>query len=177
MRIASKEEFLALSRQGRCGNVLRSWDRTRDIPPEVHWLGIRSRENASPCFVAEVARKHLEREIRRLATDRERLYFQEIPAPGSERVANLEAMPCEGGLYIHLETQATLPVRGIRERTRPWQGAAGRVMLRAAVGEESYETLCELWDKYPDHIIEATQFSRACGMYEDHLVVWEIRIY
>lgn len=179
MKITTKGQFAALSQAGLLGNFLRTWKYVDDIPSGVPWLTIQSTIPASPNFLPVVSMFSLAHELdsfRRAGVPEETIYFREIPDPQSRRVANIEVMlDAQYGMYLHLEPETTNPVRGIRERTEPLYGARARVILKAVVGEESYETLYDLWEHYPTAIIEATHFSRPCGVFKKNLVVWEVR--
>jgi len=179
MQITTKAEFNALSQAGLLGNFLRTWKYVDDIPGDVPWLTIQSTVPASQNFVPVVSMFSLARELDKLCSagvPEDTVYFREIPDPHARRVANIEVMLDDRcGMYLHLEPETTNPVRGIRERTQPLYGVNARVILRAVIGEESYETLYDLWEHYPTAVIEATHFSRSCGVYDKNLVIWEVR--
>lgn len=179
MQIKTKTQFNLLSQAGLLGNFLRTWKSVDDVPEDVPWLTIQSTLPASPNFVPVVFQFSLTQEVNRLreaGVSPETIYYREIPHPDAGRVANIEVMLDDRcGMYLHLEPNTTNPVRGIRERTRPLYGAAARVVLKDVIGEESYEQLYALWEHYPNAVIEATQFSIACGVYGQNLVVWEVR--
>jgi len=179
MKITTKAQFGKLSQAGLLGNFLRTWKYVDDIPGDVPWLTIQSTITASPNFVSVVSKFSLARELdalKQAGVPEETVYFREIPDPQARRVANIEVMLDDlCGMYLHLEPETVNPVRGIRERTSPLYGASARVTLKAVIGEESYETLYDLWEHYPTAVIEATQFSRSCGVYDKNLVIWEVR--
>ena len=179
MKITTKAEFNALSQAGLLGNFLRTWKYVDDIPSDVPWLTIQSTVPASPNFIPVVSQFSLTRELDKLrlsGVPEETVYFREIPDPAATRVANIEVMLDDRcGMYLHIEPDTLNPVRGIRDRTKPVYGAAARVILKAVIGEESYETLYDLWEHYPTAVIEATHFSRSCGRLDKNLVIWEVR--
>lgn len=179
MRITTKSQFATLSQAGLLGNYLRTWKYVDDIPGDIPWLTIQSTVAASPNFVPVVSKFSLARELdrlRRANVPEETVYFREIPDPQAHRVANIEVMidACRD-MYLHLEPATTNPVRGIRERTKPLYGPRARVILKSVIGEESYEALYDLWERFPTAIIEATHFSRPCGVFRQNLVIWEVR--
>lgn len=180
MTIPTKARFASLSQAGVLGNYLRTWpSMTEALASNVPWLTIQGTTPASEYFVPVVRRDDLIKTVCGLwdrgATEAD-IYYREIPDPQARRVANIEVMLDDScGMYLHLETETTNPVRGIRERTKPLYGPGARLMLKAVIGEQSYETLYALWENYPTAIIEATQFSRSCGVFGQNLVVWEVR--
>jgi hypothetical protein len=180
--IATKGEFNALSRAGRLGNYLRSWDTPAAVEASGYrgFLTIRSRTPSSRWFVAEVHYLDLERVLGKIARcggpDASAFYFQEVPAPGTRRIANLEAMLTERGVFLYFERDTMNPVRGIRERGSCVDGGLrAQAVLRSLLSPGSYDTLQEIWSEHPTSIIEATEWAAPCGAFHQPLTVWEVR--
>ncbi len=183
--IKTKAEFMSLSNRGRLGNYLRSWDTAEQAIADGYqgFITIRARAKQSPWFVPVVG---INPACWRLAFNEIRdkggpgpaeFYVQEIPAPGTLRVMNLEAHLTERGLEMTYEGYTTNPLRGIHGRGRPIAGLAAVIMLKAMVTNASWEMLGEIWDEHPTSIIEATEFSTPVGALHQRLVIWEVRDY
>lgn len=175
MKIISKQHYLALAAAGQLGNTLRMWPTVAaalEATPAAVWLTVRSTTAAKGTFISCVHRNHLPRDTKGLQD----VYYQEVPDPDSKRIANIEAWLTPGAdMWLYLEPNTVLPVRGIRERLQPVCGAHARVRLHATIGEEGYQDLYDLWDKYPTATIEASCFNRVCGTLQRNLVIWEVR--
>jgi hypothetical protein len=180
--IRTKAEFNALSRAGRLGNYLRSWDTSAAVEDSGYreFLTIRSRVPSSRWFVPVVHYSDLQNTIDVLAFRGAppvgAFYFQEIPDPDTRRVANIEAMLTERGVFLFFERDTIAPVRGIRERgTRVDGGLRAQTVLRSVLSPGSYDTLQEIWSEHPTSIIEATEWAAPCGAFHQPLTVWEVR--
>ncbi|MCL5742979.1 MAG: hypothetical protein M1541_03485 [Acidobacteria bacterium] len=180
--IATKGEFNALSRAGHLGNFLRSWD-TPELVAEAEYRGfltIRSRVPSSRWFVPVVHYSDLRNTLDVLAwrggPSAAGFYFQEIPDPNTRRIANIEAMLTERGVFLYFERDTTSPVRGIRERGACLNGGLrAQAVLRTLLSPDSYDTLHEIWSQHPTSIIEATEWAAPCGAFHQPLTVWEVR--
>lgn len=180
-----KTEMTRLLETGCYGNYLKTWQTLHDLTMSGYtgWLTIRAREKGSPWFVSEVhSGEPLSMALQAIrlrgGPAQEAFYFQQVPNPGAHRVMNLE-----GGydsidtfeLDLVIETDVTTPVRGIRERGRRVKGAVAWATLRSRLHPGSVDDLISLWESYPDAIIEATEFSSPCGVFNRPLVIWELR--
>lgn len=199
MRIASKEEFNRLSQAGQLGNFLRTWDALADVEQANYygWLTIQSKDKQSPHFIPWVTNglaafgkwsgyqtaRQGAAALMRNGAKRESMYFREVPGPNAARILQFEAMlsptwPGAGtGVDLCYETGSTEPLRGIRERGKSAYGLMAQTVLRTLLHPTSYDTLQDIWERYPTAIIEATEFSEPCGVFSQRLVVWEVRDY
>lgn len=184
MRIKTKDQFQQLSRAGLLGNFLRQWDTLLDLTMSDYsgWLTIRARAKQSEWFIAAVesgmVRDALRNILLRGGPPASAFFFQEIPEPGTPRMANIEAMrDAHRHTICYIENDTTEPVRGIRDRCLPVYGAAALMQLRRFLSPTSYDDLQAIWDQYPDAIIEATEFAVPVGVFHRPLVIWEARDY
>src|SRR5690242_15816715 len=175
-----------LSDLGLLGNALRTWHRIEALrkDPYCGYITIRARDKQSRWFVpvchsdweiySSAGGKHYftyGQELQRIwedgGPDSSAFYFQEIPHPGSIRVANIEVGRIDFAPYFglagYIERYTTEPVRGIRERNRELTGLALSKTLEHVLRPESIEELYGIWDRYPEAIIEATEFSHRVG--------------
>jgi hypothetical protein len=187
MKLKSKAEFVKAAAQGLCGNVLKQFNTLRELD-DWQWskdvvCTARAREKWNTgLFIPEVDFSHIGGDpsfIMRMAYpkhDWAACYFQEVPL--IDRVLNFELgqgihyplrygaiPPVHNNLRLDLDTHGT-------ERT-----GAGYHLWLADVLEGEYEHLREIWELYPDAIIEATMFSKPCGTLNRKLVIWEVRDY
>lgn len=185
--VRSKEEFRKLSERGLLGNYLRSWRSVDDFldygfldyGQVCEWLTIRNLIPGATGFSAVVHRNSIHATIALMVATgsrKEDLYFQEIPAPRLRRNWNIEAILTTRGVSLFYEQNTTQPVRGIRERGAYADGLKAQAVLRS-MEPESYDTLMEIWETYPEAVIEATEFSEQVGALGRQLVVWEVRCY
>lgn len=204
MKITTKEDFTRLSQRGLLGNYLRSWATLQDLEASGYrgWVTIRSRDKQSPHFVPWAFVGLLDRGMfvdkewitfpstynaRRDLLDKgaklEGLYFQEVPSPVAHRPIQFEALPgpqWQGagfGIELFYETATNNPLRDIRERCKTADGVTAQSLLRYCLDPCGYDTLMDIWDRYPTATIEATQFSEPTGAFHQRLVVWEVRDY
>jgi len=194
-RISDKCEFNRLSQAGWLGNFLRIFDTLGEVHDAGYrgWLIIRSHVKQSPHFVpwvscnmqAPTGYPTLEEAVDRLLgedADSRMMYFSEVPAPAARRVIQFEAMLAPtwqgsswGGVDLFYELDSTLPVRGIRERCLTAGGLKAQQILRTLLRPSSYDTLMDIWERFPTAMIEATEFSEPVGEFRQHLVLWEVR--
>lgn len=114
------------------------------------------------------------------------VYFQEVPPPDTGRIINLEAArtPFKGhldpagrnqaGLYVRYSLFSPLNLRhDLEQNGQDAEGVAAHVILRDFL-QEDVDVLWDIWDRYPDAVIEATRFSVPVGAQDSKLVLWEV---
>jgi len=186
MKIATKEQFLALSKAGRLSNSLRSWDTLSELRASGYSGYITIRESATQgrwfVPVAHVVGLghtksiswHLRDAHKLGAPSANAFYFTEIPVPGAHRNLNIEAMLSPAGVSLFFERDTINPVRGIRDRGTFAEGLRAQAVLEL-LSPASYEMLQAIWEECPDSVIEATEFAEPVGVLDRQLVVWEVR--
>lgn len=55
-------------------------------------------------------------------------------------------------------------------------GLTALLILKQYLDESSYDTIMELFDTYPDSIIEFTSYKGFHGVYNHNTVIWEVRV-
>lgn len=107
------------------------------------------------------------------------VYFQEIPAPETARMVNLEAGFLHGtGLNVKYALNDPTNLRhSLEQRGVEATGLDAFLVLYEHVPAEDLDTMRELWDLYPGAIIEASVFSRAVGIQNRQTIFWEVRNY
>jgi len=136
--VKSKADYLALSRVGRLGNYLRSWNTLAEVEASGYqgYLTIRTKVPGSPHFVPVTVspKRDLARLMRQGARPGD-LYYQQIPDPAARRVIQFEAMLDEQHATLYYELDTINPLRGIRERGSMVRGAAAAAILRSYLWE------------------------------------------
>ena len=161
------------------------------------WVTVRSNQADSPCFIPSIRATEA---FQRFPLDAP-VYFQELPhQPGCDgvgcdgcgRLISFEARWLPGavalkpepwrqtlaaGLHLKYAHHPSLNLRHDLERNgRELVGQQAMFYLRDWLAED-YEVLEQIWDLYPDAVIEATRFSVPAGVLESRLVIWEVRDY
>ena len=81
------------------------------------------------------------------------------------------------GLHLRYTTGDARNLRhSLDERGKDVHGAQAARVLRELAGSDA-DTLHELWDRYPDAVIEASVFGCSVGHLRKPLIIWEVRDY
>lgn len=201
MTIPDKGAFKRLSSAGLLGNTFRQWDTLQGVRDAGYngWLTVRARRASdSKLFIPvihtmDVAHRQMGVGDWHLYTRRPRtpvlpfrphcaladVYLQECPAPDTQRIVNLEAaispVPGNGGLYVRYAPNDPTNLRHSLERNgQDAEGLTAWHVLQHYLQEDA-EVLYDIWDLYPDAVIEASRFSRAVGTLNSKLIIWEVR--
>ncbi len=176
MKIRDKDEYRRLSAAGMLGNTFRSWPTAAVCRAEYNgWVTVRALEASNKAlFIPEI-------HINRIKSINRGAYLQEVPPPGTHRVANLEAGYIGGvsdpGLHVRYTTGNARNLRhDLDEAGRDVRGAVAARVLREVAGPD-VEDLYNLWDRYPDAVVEASVFGCRVGVENKPLIVWEVRDY
>lgn len=176
--IPDKKTFLNLSRSGKLGNYLRIWDNYKDVYKEKDsfFVTVRSRLIQSSFFIPVVPKQQVTivAALIEKSIGLNSVYFQEIPNPDIQRTFNLEGMWDNYGLYLTYERETTEPLRGIRERGISAKGLKAHAVMNM-LRPSSKEMLENIWENYPTAIIEASEFAFPVGIFQQHMIIWEVR--
>ena len=190
MNIPDKSTYLKLAAAGLLGNTLRTWGTVDGaLAAGARRLTIRGKGRASKFFVPSLFAHEAHSVLRKLVArgaKPENLFVQEVPhlsgctnrkCDGCGRIMNGEVMRTER--YIHL-VYGTNPALNLRKDILD-NGIA--VEMMTAVGRikwadhDCWDTLNEIWQRYPDSIIEFSVFAMPVGIFNQCTVVWECREY
>ncbi len=183
MTIPNKRTFLALSMKGRLGNrfdVYRSVDAA--LTSGVSTFYIRGPVARWPFMVPWVCARELESTVQGIEVrggKRDDMYFSEVVAKGVYRSINAEAKRDERGLTLTYGTSSHLSLRDDVARNGIMvQGLAAWFVLRRRVPPEDVDMLCEIWEEYPDCIIEFSTYpGKHVGIMKRSTIIWECRDY
>lgn len=83
-----------------------------------------------------------------------------------------------GPYVFHFSTKQYPLPKALKTDGRVVTSASSLLLLKTYLTTESYEDLMELTDRYPDHVIEFSAFSRSVGTVpgRNH-IIWEVRCY
>jgi hypothetical protein len=178
MKVPDKATFMRLSQQGLLGNALQSWARPQDLNGYKGWVTIRCKIPDSPLFVPLTQHYNVEsilEDYKKRGFESSNFYIQEVPIV--PRIMNFEVMRDTKYLYLTYGTDPSLNLRHDLERNgRRLEGLEAALLLKNKLGREM-DQLNDVWDEYPESIIEATMFSQPVGVFDRQLVLWEVRDY
>jgi hypothetical protein len=115
------------------------------------------------------------------------VYLQECPAPDTGRVINLEAMPWYTVVAIARQTRCWYVRYALNDPTNlrhsHWNrtavdayghGSAARAEV-LAICNRTLTSFMDIWDRWPDAVIEASRFSKRVGVFDSQTIIWEAR--
>ena len=187
MKIPDKGTFKRLSAALQLGNHFRAWDSLVDLEASGYRGSVTQQAmlpglSSTELFIPNISVAEVLERSRGVSG----VYWREIahqpdcPGDGCQgcgRTINLEAMRGDKGLCLRHAHHPTLNLRhDLIENGREVQGLEAVLLLRRYL-QEDFDVLQEIWDSYPDAVIEASRFSVPVGVLESKLVVWEVRDY
>jgi hypothetical protein len=100
-------------------------------------------------------------------------------APHKHNLLQGEAQLRPEGLCLYYSTAKNLPMRdALRQAPQYARGIIALGLLKWALCSNSYEWLQVLFDRYPEHVVEFSTFSRNWGNLPNYnTAFWEIRLY
>ena len=182
MRVPEKVTFKRLSGQLAFGNRLRQWDSMGDLHAAMSGSTLAESERLGPAdgFNGWVTVRSNQPGCDGVGCDGcgRLISFEARWLPGA---VALKPEPWRqtlaAGLHLKYAHHPSLNLRHDLERNgRELVGQQAMFYLRDWLAED-YEVLEQIWDLYPDAVIEATRFSVPVGVLESRLVIWEVRDY
>jgi hypothetical protein len=202
MTIRDKDTFKRLQLAGLLGNYFRMWNTVQEVRDAGYtgWLTVRARRASDRAlFIPAVHSDSIWGGIsgHKLWIAPKRgvdlwnshsamsdVYLQEIPAPDTGRVINLEAEPGMNGwkakaddsrLYVKYALNDPQNLRHSLEQN----GVVARGLQAWAVLHqylaEDIDQLYDIWDRHPDATIEASRFTSRVGVFDSRTIIWEAR--
>ena len=187
MKIPDKETFKRLSAALRLGNHFRTWDSLADLEASGYRGAVTQQAlapglSSTDLFIPNISVEEVLERSRGIPG----VYWREIAhqpnCPGNGchgcgRIINLEALRSTAGLCVRHAHHPTLNLRhDLAENGREACGLTALNLLRQYL-EEDLDVLQDIWDSYPDALIEASRFSVPVGVLGSRLIVWEVRDY
>lgn len=176
---SAKLDMLAKQQRGEFGNFL-SIVEAADVKPKS-WYTLRNKERDSPFFIPTVKGSDVRGQVQRLLSagaTQDSIYIQDIPHPDSLRLIQGEIARFP---EYHLE-YFRHPTMNLRDAMNFWMKDRVRgIMARESVlfygGQQAWDDLEELLDRFPESTVEFTVFDRPVGAFNRQLIVWECRNY
>jgi len=171
--IRDKATTIDLFRRGFYGNSIRQWDTVEELEADSFSgrVVIRGRMLGFQTVYAIEKRKAIVM-AQCFSGGLDSYYFNEyVPSP----IFNAEIMRSERGLYMYY-SNAPAPMK-IALAGAPLHafGLAAKVIVEQV--SDQAETIWELLDKFPDHVIEFSCFGQAVGTLSWRTIIWEVRFY
>jgi len=183
MKILNKKMFLDLSMKGRLGNRFSVHTSVEAaLASSAPTLYIRGPVARWPFMVPWVNAEDLESIVQGIEDRggrRADMYFSEVVPKGVYRSINAEARRDERGLTLTYGVSSQLSLRDdIAQNGITAYGLAAWFVLRRRMPPEDIDMLCEIWEEYPECIIEfSTYRGRHLGIMNRSTIVWECRDY
>ncbi len=183
MKIPNKKTFLALSMKAKLGNRFAVHATVEAaLASDVSVFYIRGPVAQWSYMVPWVKAEDLEatvRDIEDRAGLRTCMFFSEVVEKGVYRSINAEVRRDERGLTLTYGVSSNLSLRDdiVRNGVTVY-GLAAWFVLRRLVPPEDIDMLCEIWEGYPDCIIEFSTYpGKYLGIMKRSTIVWEVRSY
>lgn len=190
--LKDKDAFKRLQSAGLLGNYFRMWDTVQGVRDAGYtgWLTVRARRASDralfiPAILSEAVMQQDDWLLVRLDTpfwEQPRsiadVYLQEIPAPDTGRVINLEAMwGCSADARMHVRYALNDPTNlrhSLEQNGVDVTGLKAWAVLRHYLGPDM-DQLTDIWDRWPGAIIEASKFTKRLGVFDSRTIIWEAR--
>ncbi|MEK7187328.1 MAG: hypothetical protein AAB691_00590 [Patescibacteria group bacterium] len=183
--IKSKKVFYELWNTGILGNKSRTWDSLKEAKASTFagTVAIRYRGNrwGGPLII-NLNIHQLENELDKLTKQgwqKEDFNFSEQLSP--DRITYLingEVMRGSRGLELFYATENKLMREALGSSGRNVYGMQALEVLHLFLWPPDIESLMELLDIYPDHVVEFSGFDRKVGVLPNRrMIVWEVRLY
>lgn len=93
-------------------------------------------------------------------------------------IVNGELARLHQGWYLHWSTQKINPRKALLSpKSYHAFGIRALVRLRRMLDPQSYADLMELFEEFPDSVVEFSCFKHNLGVLERKLLIWEVRDY
>ncbi len=181
MKIKDKREFKRLSKANQLGNRFRTFPTVEAaVASGVDMFYIRGPVAQWQHMVTWVPAVHLESVVQGIEAKgpyRRDMEFVEVPHPSCYRSINAEATRDDHWLTLTYGTSLSLSLReDIEENGVTAHGLKAWHIFQQRVPPEDVEMLCEIWDRYPDSIIEfSTYLGQHVGIMRRSTIIWEVR--
>lgn len=180
-RIASKAEYYALARRHLLGNTIRQWT-WEDFQVELNpprTVGVRSLTTTSQAVQRyDLAYFDLHNHIASCAK-----WYNINPndilideqAPDHLSTLKGEVMRTERYLYMRYDQTPGLRMRQAYPTMKHMEGLSVVRMLKHYMDNDSWEMLNDMFDRYPDAMVEFSCYSVRLGRFGLNTIFWECR--
>ncbi len=179
-----KADFYEAWQKGLLGNKPRTWDSVEEAVAsgsagEVA-LRYRGTGGGGP-LVTGLHTYDLKAAVERLGVNggwREGDFNVSEVVNGVWSVINGEVTRNENGLTLRFSTVADLMRPSLAKGGHNVRGLIAKVVLETLLWPTDYDTIMDLIDEYPDHVVEFSGYDRCVGVIPGRrMIVWEVRQY
>lgn len=179
--ISNKKQMYRLLTQGQLGNTFRVWDGVDAFKRSMLFRSCYSGLFSVRCkTVGAPGDHHLGfREAVEFARCLERYDLVPIiqeSSPDSHITLQGEFMWWNDVFYLSYSTQKAY-MRTAMLDAKNVSGREAEVLLRHAMGQESWSDFVWLSMIYPEHAFEFTAYDRRVGVENKYVICWEVRAY
>lgn len=177
--IATKRQMYRAMTEGRFGNCMPVYTTLVAAMASPHdWIGVRSLNVGDPVRLYHVWRPTLQVALAaKNAHRRTDLIFSQADNPDCERKIQGELTRNHLGLHFKY-THRQEAMRIALELDSHWaSGFVAKRLLERYVDPAGIDNLKELLDKWPDHVIEFTEYAVPVGTHPATTLIWEVRRY
>jgi hypothetical protein len=182
MNIADKRGMYELYATGGFGNRPHHWGSVDEYVNSdfAGLVGIRNRLASSPfCDCRPHTRAAVIEQLmnwRRDGLDWSTVVINET-APHWIQTINAEVMRTTDGIYVRWSPVQKVMREALAELSYHWTGLRALLLLQQRCDAPSYDNLVDLLDRYPEHIVELSAFTRSVGIWNWNTIFWEVRLY
>jgi hypothetical protein len=184
MQIKTKQEFYELWNSNKLGNKLRTWNTLEDLKKNGYTglLGIRAVLVGGGPFLHGFTATGVPdayKQFKKLGVEKEDTVLCEA-APDEKVTLQGEVYRDVDGLYLFaLENNLQgLRMRDALKLAREYHGLEALILLKKHLSAASYDDIMELFDLYPDSVIEFSAYSNCLGWAQGrNTLIWEVRNY
>lgn len=179
----AKIDMLEAQDRGEFGNFLAIYP-----GPTVHneldpdgWYTIQNKERDSPYFVPVVRGRDIWKTVQdlvRRGAGLPTIYIRDIPPPDTRRLlqGEIHRLP---DYEMDFSTHPTVNLRDAL--SLHWTGFCRGIMVKNIIlgyaGQEAWDDLEAVLEKFPDRVVEFTVFAVPVGVFHRQTVIWEARNY
>lgn len=178
MKILSKAEYFRLAKTLVLGNQIAQWpgeDFYRDPPKNLTCVAVRGLTPDSRKYQAYDLT--VPRALSLLQRHGARNFLVDEQAPDHLSTVKGEIMRDERIVYMRYDQTPGLRMRQAYPIMRHTWGLQALSLVRTQMDQPSWEQLHQLWDDYPDSIIEFSCYSIRVGILRLNTIFWEVRNY
>lgn len=172
MIINTKTKMYRNLKTGKLGNALKIYNDISNAP-NTKRLAVRFMEIASMnrCIPQIYKRDLLASDI-----DLSKAVICDCPKDLGNCMLNAEVARTHEGINLRYKV-GNMVMRQAMNNPERAIGLKAKIILEYYTDPASYDTIMELLDMYPDHVIEFSVFDKAIGIFNRPTIIWEVRKY
>jgi hypothetical protein len=184
LKITSKSQYYELASRGIFGNKFRTWNTIEEYQNSGFTGPTRFRSKVpgsaffttAPPFYGDVVRRAYEKLISRGARSGDLIFCEAAPEEFLTFQGEL-TRDWAGRLQLSWSTEPGITNREAMTRARRSSGLEGALMLGHYLDPGDHDDLMQMLDDYPDHVVEFSVYSKAAGILDRRMIVWEVRLF